>query len=157
MVFKKLKRMLGPQKKPKKPVSEEIKLIPMKEIYGDPRDKDYVKKFKTKALGVTFKNIDGSSRQEAIKKLKVGPKVRLIWNKNNPKDSNAIMLFPSGKGNVAMETCFGHLNASLAADVVHWADKKEMALYAEVEGVLSGTKELPTLGCLIEITTYHDS
>ncbi|MDL1980979.1 MAG: hypothetical protein LWX02_05810 [Deltaproteobacteria bacterium] len=53
------------------------------------------------------------------------------------------------------DTCIGHLKADLAADVVAWINGDDIeGIYAEVSKILGGTKELPTYGCLIELTIY---
>jgi hypothetical protein len=141
------------QKRKQKAKTIERKLVAFTEIYGDPKETGYQRKFKTKAVGVTKPNYDGSSRQEVIKRLRVGQKVRLVWDKNNPYDPNTIMLFPD-YDQLNMEECFGHLKADLASDVVCWVTEGDLSVYAEVAKILGGTKKLPTLGCLLEITVY---
>jgi hypothetical protein len=116
-----------------------------------------LRNLKPKSLEVSFDNIDGSSRQEGIKRLKVGQKIRLAWGKNNPHDPNAVLLFPGGTDKVNMKNCIGHLNASLAADVVNWATINDWYIYAEVAEILGGTDECETLGCLLEITVYKEN
>jgi len=144
------------------PISEPTQVPPVHginypEFLGDRRETNYIKKFKTKAVGVTYENIDGSSRQEAIRRVRVGQKVRLAWDKENPHDSNAILLFPSdGSDRVKMRNCIGYLNARLAADVVDWVINKDRYVYAEVAEILGGYGDLETVGCLLEITVYKE-
>jgi hypothetical protein len=126
------------------------------EFLGDRRDTGYIKKFKTKVVGVTHENVDGSSRQDAIGRLRVGQKVRLVWEKDNPHDPNAILLFPGTTGNVKMKDCVGYLKADLAADMVNWVTNTDWCVYAEVAEILGGYEGADTLGCLLEITVYSE-
>lgn len=138
-------------------IKQTVKRLEFKEFYGDPQTTGYKKKFKTKAVGVTMPNMDGSDRQEVIEALKPGQKVRLVWDENNEYDSNAIMLFPyedSGTNRVKAYDQFGFLKRDLAADVVRWVTKEDFSVYAEVSKILGGTEDAPTLGCLLEITVY---
>ena len=127
------------------------------EFLGDRRETGYIKKFKSKVVGVTHENVDGSSRQEAIRRLRVGQKVRLAWEKENPHDPNAILLFPGTTGNVKMNNCIGYLNANLAADVVNWVTNKDWCIYAEVAEILGGYEGADTLGCVLEIIVYGEA
>lgn len=129
----------------------EFKPIPGKKPQGD-----IIWSFKTKVVGVTFDNLDGSNRQAAIRQLRPGDRLQLAWYPKSPHDQNAIMVF--GKGSMSqldMSTCIGHLKADLAADVVEWLDDDSITgIYAAVDEVLGGTSDKPTYGCLIEIITY---
>ena len=139
----------------KKP-NETINRLELKTIPGERPTGKYSRKFKTKVVGVTFDNLDGSSRQVAISRLKQGDQLQLAWNPSDAHDSNAILVF--GKGTMSHlegDTCIGHLKADLAADVVAWINGDDIeGIYAEVSKILGGTKELPTYGCLIELTIY---
>lgn len=124
-------------------------------IFGEKPEKDS-HEIITKVVGVTFDNIDGSSRQQAIKRLKVGDRVQLVMNPNDPYDKNAIMVF--GKGSiehVEIPDCIGHLKADLAADVHDWAkDDSLEGIYAEVHRLTGGTRDKPTRGCVIKMMIY---
>ncbi len=140
------------RKKPNKTVDRlELKTIP-----GEKPTGKYNRKFKTKVVGVTFDNLDGSSRQAAISRVKPENRLQLAWNPSDPHDSNAILVF--GKGTMSHlegDTCIGHLKADLAADVVDWINSDDIVgIYAEVSKILGGTEESPTYGCLIELTIY---
>ncbi len=135
------------------PLSEQAEF---KTIPGEKPQGKTIRNFKTKVVGVTHRNMDGSSRQSAIRRLKPGDRLQLAWYPKSPHDPNAIMVF--GKGSMSqldMSTCIGHLKADLAADVVKWLDDDNITgIYAAVSEILGGTNGKPTYGCLIEITVY---
>ena len=139
----------------KKP-DETVNRLELKTIPGEKPTGKYIKKLKTKVVGVTFDNLDGSGRQAAISRLKPENQLQLAWNPSDPYDSNAILVF--GKGTMSQlegDTCIGHLKADLAADVVGWINSDDIiGIYAELSEILGGTEELPTYGCLIELTIY---
>jgi len=130
--------------------------LELKTIPGEKPTGQYKRKFKTKVVGVTFDNLNGSSRQDAIRGLNIGDRLQLAWNPSNPHDSNAILVF--GRGSMHEldgDTCIGHLKADLAADVVDWINRDDVnGMYAEVSKILGSTSDLPTYGCLIELTVY---
>jgi HIRAN domain-containing protein len=140
----------------KRKPNETVSRLELKTIPGEKPTEEYDRKLKTKVVGVTFDNVNGSSRQVAISRLSSGDRLQLAWNPSDPYDSNAILVF--GKGTMAQlegDTCIGHLKADLAADVVDWINSDDIAgIYAEVSEILGGTEELPSYGCLIELTIY---
>ncbi|MCJ7684179.1 MAG: hypothetical protein MUO68_07785 [Desulfobacteraceae bacterium] len=131
------------------------KKVELKSIYGE-KQKKYIRTFKTKVVGVTFDNDDGSSRQNAIGNLQVGQQVYLVWNPHNPHSSNAFLVFGNISTNeVVMSSCLGHLKSGLGADVLEWRnDDNYEGIYAEVAKILGGTRNKPTFGCLIRICFY---
>jgi hypothetical protein len=137
------------------PYKVPMQRVEMKVLYGD-KQKKYKRTFKTKVVGVTFDNDDGSSRQDAIGHLQIGQQVHLVWNPHNEYSENAILVCGTIVGNeVILSTCVGHLKADLGEDVVKWMDDDTLnGIYAEVADILGGTKKLPTLGCLIKICLY---
>lgn len=140
----------------KKKPAEISQHLELKTIPGEKPTGKHIKKFKTKVVGVTFDNLDCSSRQAAICNIKIGDRLQLAWNPSDPYDSNAILIF--GKGSMSGlegNTCIGHLKADLAADVVAWINSDDInGIYTEASKIMGGTKELPTYGCLIELTIY---
>lgn len=155
-IYKKPKSKKDTNKKDTK--TNTTRRIELRPIYGE-KQKTYKRKIKTKVVGVTFDNIDGSSRQNAIGNLEIGQKVHLVWNPNDPYDSNAIMVCgDASMSHVEISSCIGHLKADLAADLVEEHAKNENSqykgIYAEVLDVLGGTRDKPTRGCLIEIGFY---
>lgn len=135
---------------------EATQTVRLRTIPGEKRTKDFKRRFCTKLVGVTFENLNGSSRQRAIQLAKVGKRVQLAWNPSDPNDQNAILVF--GKGSMTFldeNTCLGHLKEDLAADVVDWINNESIeGIYGEVAKILGGTKEFPTYGCLVELTLY---
>lgn len=69
-------------------------------------------------VGEQFKNADGSSRQATIRKLAVGEEVRLVRERGNKYDVNAILATVGGKG-------LGYLPGSVAAFVSGWLDERQ--------------------------------
>jgi len=142
------------QKKLKEtPKAAETQTVKLCEFFGDPQATNYIKKFKTMAVGVSKNNADGSSRQEAIKRLRKGQKVRLVWDKNNSYDPNAVMLFPN-ETDMFLDMQFGFLKTDLAADVVKWVTQEDKSVYAEVAQKKRKTEDFPFSGVLLEITVY---
>jgi hypothetical protein len=143
-----LGRMLTP--------SRQKERVDLKEIFCKRKDEDYIKRFRTAAAGAEFKNIDGSSRQEVLEQLKIGVKVRLIWDAGNSRNKQAVYLVKSGSGRrLSMADCFGRLNDKIAADVVRWLNRENIVTSAKVVKIIGGTRKRPKLGCTLELTTYH--
>ncbi|MGI6767972.1 MAG: HIRAN domain-containing protein [Bacilli bacterium] len=71
-----------------------------------------MKQFHTKVVGVTFEN-----RQDYIKGMKIGEKIRLERDKNNPYDKNAIKVI-NAKGNQ-----IGFISKELASKIAGKMDK----------------------------------
>ncbi len=138
-----------------RPYSGQMKRVEMKVIYGD-KQKKYKRTFKTKVVGVTFDNDDGTSRQNAIGNLQKGQKVHLIWNPHNEYSKNAILVCGVLVGNeLDLSSCIGHLKEDIGKDVIKWMHDDTLGgIYAEVADVLGGTKKFPTLGCLVKICLY---
>jgi hypothetical protein len=106
-------------------------------------------------VGVEYSNIDGSDRQEALKKNKIGEKVRLIWDAGDSGNKDTVYLVRKGLGQeLAMPDCFGRLNDKVAADVIHWLTKENVVTSAKVAKLSGGTRKRPRLGCVLELRTY---
>ena len=125
----------------------QTELAKFKTIPGEKPHGKIIRSFKTKVVGVTFDNLDGSSRQQAIRKLKPGDRLQLAWYPDSPHDPNAIMVF--GKGSMSeldMSTCIGHIKADLAADMVEWfKDENIEGIYAVVDEIVGGTNDKPLM------------
>ena len=101
--------------------------------------------FHSKVVGVTFKNADGSHRQDIIRTLPVGSDVifRPIAMKDHPE---AIGVFTtSGKQ-------IGFLNAKLAEEM---RDKYPMNPMSAVVAGINGGEEGKSLGCNLHIVIYE--
>ncbi|MGD8366956.1 MAG: hypothetical protein PVG78_04880 [Desulfobacterales bacterium] len=129
--------------------------IDLKEIFCKRSDDDFIESFRTAAVGVEYSNIDGSDRQEALKKIKVGNKVRLIWDSGDSGDKDTVYLVRKGAGQeLSMPDCFGRLSDKVAADVIRWLTKENVVTSAKVAKITGGTRKRPRLGCVLEMRTY---
>ena len=94
-----------------------------------PPNERSVRHFFTKVVGTTYKNADGSSRQEIIDMLLTGEKLELENEDDNPVDPNAVAVH-SECGQV------GYLSRSLAEQVLQGSDqgKRYMVFVKEITG-----------------------
>lgn len=116
---------------------------------------------KTKVVGVTHDNPDGTNRQDILRWMKEhgyekGDILDFVREKDNPVDPNAVMVLNNRK------QCIGYLNAKLAAPIAAMIDDGlGKHLYAELLNITGGTPSRPTLGCNIEIPmaewNYNDT
>ena len=136
--------------------SPNTKHLNLKEIFCFPKFKKPIQSFRARAVGVERVNLDGSDRQEALKRLKVGEKVRLIWNSDKAEQKkNVIYLVRSGMSKqLSMTDCFGLLSDKVAAYVIRWMTKDNIATSAKVAKIVGGTRKHPKLGCVLELNTY---
>ncbi|MFO8085302.1 MAG: hypothetical protein R6U27_13400 [Desulfobacterales bacterium] len=138
-----------------KTVSKEVR-IDLKEILCKPRKKDFIEKFRTTAVGTEYGNPDGSRRQDALKKVKEGNKVRLVWSKGESGSRDIVYLVKGGIGReLDMSNCFGRLDDKTAADVIHRLTKENIVTAARVIKITGGTQKHSKLGCVLELATYH--
>ena len=145
----KLEGIFIPSKKPK-----QIQ-VDLKEIYCKRKDEDYIKRFRTAAVGTAYRNPDGSDRQTALKKLKEGAKVRLIWDSGTTGNKKTVYLVCSGRAReLSLPDCFGRLNDKVAVDVIRWMTKEDVITAAKVADITGGTPKHPNLGCVLELSTY---
>jgi hypothetical protein len=145
----KLEGIFIPSKKPK-----HIQ-VDLKEIFCKRKDDDYIKRFRTAAVGTEYRNVDGSDRQAALRKLKKGAKVRLIWDAGESGNKTTVYLVCSGRGKeLSLPDCFGRLNDKVAADVIRLMTKEDVMTAAHVADITGGTPKHPNLGCVLELSTY---
>ena len=71
--------------------------VDLKEIFCKRKDDDYIKRFRTAAVGTKYSNPDGSDRQAALKKIKKGAKVRLIWDAGETGNKTTVYLVRAGR------------------------------------------------------------
>ena len=143
-----LEQLLIPSKRPKK------ETIGLKEIICKPKKKNRVQTFRTAAVGCEYSNPDGSDRQDAVHKLKVGQKVRLLWDAGESGHKKTIYLSCGRARTFSMSDCFGRLNDKTAADVIRWLTQDKMTTSATVADVVGGTRKRPKKGCVLELSTY---
>ncbi len=145
-----LERLLIPSKRQR---SERIDL---REVICKPKKKNLVQTFRTPAAGCEYTNMDGSERQLALEKLKVGERVRIMWDAG--KDGNKKTLYLVRRRHTqgfSMADCFGRLNDKVAADVIRWLTQDKIATAAHVAKIVGGTRKRPKLGCILELSTYR--
>jgi hypothetical protein len=127
--------------------------VDLKEIFCKRKDDDYIKRFRTAATGCEYSNPDGSDRQDALQKVKVGEKIRLIWDASGGAD--IVYLVRRGRAQqLSMPDCFGRLNDKVAADVIRWLTHDNIVTSARVVKITGGTHKNPKQGCVLELTTY---
>ena len=98
-----------------------------------------------------------SLRQKFAEKLKVkvGEKIRLIWDARDPEKKPVIYLVRKGRRRqLSMPDCFGRLGDKVAADVCRWMTKEDVVTAARVVKIVGGTRKRPKLGCVLELSTY---
>ncbi len=136
--------------------SREEQVVELKEIFCKPKGRNPIEQFRTPAVGCRYSNPDGSSRQDALKKLKAGEKVRLIWHTGDSGRRNRIYLVRRGSGTqeLSMPDCFGRLDDRVAEKVIRWLNGDNIVTEAKVVKITGGTRKQPRLGCLLELTTY---
>lgn len=138
-----------------KTVSKEVQ-VNLKEIICKPKQKDFIEKFRTTAVGTEYGNPDGSRRQEALKKVQEGDKVRLVWSEGESGAKDVVYLVKGGIGReLVMSNCFGRLDDKTAADVIHRLTRENIVTSARVVKITGGTQKRPKLGCILELETYH--
>ena len=131
------------------------KHVELKEIFCKRKDDDYIQKIRTAATGCAYSNPDGSERQEALQKIKVGSKVRLIWDAGESGNKTTVYLVrKGGRHELSMPDCFGRLNDKIAADVTRWLTHDNIVTSANVVKITGGTRKNPKLGCVLELRTY---
>ena len=129
--------------------------IPLKEIVCKGHDNNPVDTVKTNAVGTGYTNPDGSNRQDALKKLVAGDRVRLLWKDDGPGSKALVYLVRKGRSKeVAMSDCFGRLNDRVATEVIRWLTQDNVVTEAKVLKILKGTPKRPKRGCVIELTAY---
>ena len=144
-----LERIFIPSKRPEK------KVVSLKEILCKSRKKNFIQAFNTSAVGCEYSNPDGSERQQALAKAKVGEKVRLLWDAGEKGNKKTIYLVrgPSIQ-QLNISNCFGRLNDKVASDVIRWLTQESIATAAKVAKIVGGTRKRPKLGCIIELSTF---
>lgn len=109
-----------------------------------PRVRSDVRHFHTKIVGVTFNNDDGSSRQKIIKRCAANEPLVFRHDSNNPHDPNTVQVLRTDDQQI------GHLNADLAAEVVHESAKG--ALYTPFIANITGPRRRHGVNILIIVS-----
>lgn len=99
-------------------------------------------------VGESFRNDDGSSRQEIIRAhARPGVQAHLERDTENEFDSNAIAVYVNDQQ-------IGYLKAEVAARHAAKLDTGRYALYAVVATVNGGTPSKPSFGVTLEATLF---
>jgi hypothetical protein len=107
----------------------------------------------TKVAGVSFKNPDGSSRQQHIRRYCAASiPVFLRREPDNRHDKNTVAVWVSAHRFAVFqsEVQIGHLNAELAAEIAHHIDHGG-TVTGEITEVTGGRHDTPALGVSIVI------
>ena len=145
-----LERMFVPSKKTRK------RVVNLKEIVCKSKKKDWVQTFNTSAVGCEYSNPDGSERQEALAKVKIGEKVRLLWDAGETGNKKTIYLVRGPRTQqLNISNCFGRLSDKVAGEVIRWLTQENIGTTAKVVKIVGGTRKRPKLGCVVELSTYH--
>ncbi|MCG6895370.1 MAG: hypothetical protein LJE65_17345 [Desulfobacteraceae bacterium] len=145
-----LERFLSPATYKKKEQRVELKEIVCKNK-GD----DYLDRYRTAVVGTEYTNMDGSSRQDPLKKLKEGDRVALLWAPGKAEKKDIVYTVKRGlTGEIAISDCFGRLNDKAAAGVIRALQQDNVTTSARVAKITGGTRKKPRLGCVLEMTTY---
>lgn len=130
--------------------------VDLKEIVCKRKKKNLIETFRTTAVGAEYKNLDGSSRQDALQKVKEGDKVRMIWGEGESGEKDIVYLVKGGIGReLNMSNCFGRLDDKTAAEVIRKLTKENITTAARVVKITGGTSKRPKLGCVLELETYR--
>jgi hypothetical protein len=116
-------------------------------IIGIHNEKEFkkVRHLFTKVLGVTEKNVDGTSRQSIISQCRLLETLDLKYEDDNPIDPNAIMVCKLSGEQI------GYLNAELAKEVT--LNSRQGYHYStHIMAITGGDKSYPTRGCNLLIT-----
>jgi len=110
--------------------------------------------FHSKVAGVTFKNTDGSSRQDYIRAYcKQGMDLILKREPDNPYDNNAVGVWIKSRALIVFtsEVQIGYLNAEVAEEIADYIDNGGTVV-GKITEVTGGTHGKPTFGVNILLT-----
>lgn len=124
-----------------------------------PRKKK-TRSFQATISGVTFRNEDGTDRQDIIRqRCDPGDELILSSEPNNPHGSHAVAVYLAKKG------WFGGVKKYQLGYVSGYHDTAEK-VFDHIEGgsggeakilkILGGTPDKPNLGVVIQVTLYSD-
>ena len=106
------------------------------------------KSFHSKIAGVTYTNIDGSSRQDIIRRYcRVGQELIMMPDISNPVDKNALGLWIQGPHHLLK---LGYISSELLNQMREDIRAKSK-IRITISNITGGTKEKPTLGVNIQV------
>lgn len=106
-------------------------------------DNEPLELIETRVAGVTFENDDGTNRQEILKKCKPGDSI-VLEHWPMPEDEYAVKVLRENGEQL------GHIPREDAEDVAEWLGSAN-SVTAKIKKITGGTKDKPTIGCIIEI------
>ena len=113
--------------------------------------------FHTKVVGVTFRNDDGSERQDIIARCKPGDELALSSEPDNRYSDNAVAIYCNLRGwfGGVKTRQLGYLpeESSVAAEVFEHIEGGGGG-EAQITEVTGGTRDTPTMGVNIRITLW---
>jgi len=104
--------------------------------------------FVAAVVGESFRNNDGTSRQEIIRSCRIGDALRLIPEPTNPADPNAVAVHAPG-GQI------GYLRREVAARLNKQI--RDRATASAVIMDIRGGEDVPFLGVFVEVTMTDPS
>lgn len=111
--------------------------------------------FVMKVVGVTYKNRNGSDRQQIISRMRTGNAIHLVWEKGNPHsdDDSAVAVFNSNWEQVGYLPD-GHRLASQVRRGLVTASVKDVYGGPGCVGKLLGSNK--SFGCVLFIHIWDD-
>jgi len=106
--------------------------------------------FYSRIAGTSQSNADGTSRQAALQKCKVGQLLVPVRERNNPHDLYAVRLYLDSGEQV------GYVTANASGDVGTLIDR-ELKVEVIISELTGGTPSQPYLGANLEIRKYRAS
>jgi len=100
--------------------------------------------FRTKVVGVSYHNKDGTHRQDVITKCRIGEKLLLVPEPTNLHDADAVKVMRLNGEQI------GYLSRSVALEIGQRIVKHHSRVDATVFDILGGER----FGVTIEITKY---
>jgi hypothetical protein len=107
--------------------------------------------------GIGHQNQNGSSRREAAKKCKIGNRLFLFWEKNNPFDSNAVAVFRKKGDNFGFieSNQIGYIERELAEECIKDFQSGKYRIGAEVMRVYVGQSGFVNIK--IKMISFYES
>ena len=108
---------------------------------------------KTKVVGVTFDNEDGTDRQRYVKKCRVDDQLFLLPEPNNPHDHYAVAVYRKSWWGHYQQ--IGYLGRHISPDVSEHISSGGTAL-AQIINLTGGTRDKPARGVNIVVMLLED-
>ncbi len=106
-----------------------------------------VRRFTTRVAGVSYKNPDGTERQEILQNLDPGDIASLVREPDNPHGSDAIAVIDPRYGQL------GYIPGHIAHRLADQLDGGKTG-FARIVEITGGTRDKPHRGCAVEVLLY---